>query len=233
MAKESTHRANELKEQGWSNDDVARYVELWDYRQRWGAINLEREDRLFLRKAEAALPKIVSAKASMKKPIREKSYYCWLGFYLEAMNRAEDLLKLEKGQRGAWPILLEEELRLLDYYEPVLGLPDTIKAKALIKIREEIVKSVSELSKGSSSQETFDFEAPLEALKKRESTKWNHLREAEASKDQSYPVLDSGAAETFRKEVRVQLNSLIPGLLPSLAETDKPEPPDDWSRKEI
>ena len=40
---------------------MARYVELWEYRQRWGAMNLEREDRLFLRKAEKALPAIVLA----------------------------------------------------------------------------------------------------------------------------------------------------------------------------
>ena len=66
MAKESTHRADELKELGWSNDDVVRYAELWDYRQRWGSINLEREDRQFLRKAESALPKIVSGKISIK-----------------------------------------------------------------------------------------------------------------------------------------------------------------------
>ena len=53
MAKELTHRADELAGLGWSADDVNRYAELWDYRQRWGAMNLEREDRLFLRKAEA------------------------------------------------------------------------------------------------------------------------------------------------------------------------------------
>lgn len=67
MAKELTHRADELQALGWSAEDVARYAELWDYRQRWGAMNLEREDRLFLRKAEAALPAIVTGKAAAKK----------------------------------------------------------------------------------------------------------------------------------------------------------------------
>ena len=56
--------ADELQALGWSAEDVARYAELWDYRQRWGAMNLEREDRLFLRKAEAALPAIVTGKAA-------------------------------------------------------------------------------------------------------------------------------------------------------------------------
>ena len=81
MAKELTHRASELKQLGWSEPDVLRYAELWDYRQRWGAINLEREDRQFLRKAESALPEQKSSKASVKKPIRQKSYYCRIVFF--------------------------------------------------------------------------------------------------------------------------------------------------------
>ena len=95
MAKESTHRADELKELGWSSEDVARYAELWDYRQRWGAMNLEREDRQFLRKAEAALPAIVTGKAAAKKATEDKSYYRRLRFYLQAMNEAELALALE------------------------------------------------------------------------------------------------------------------------------------------
>ena len=66
--KELTHRADELAGLGWSAEDVDRYAELWDYRQRWGAMNLEREDRLFLRKAEAALPG-----GQVKRPPRKHS----------------------------------------------------------------------------------------------------------------------------------------------------------------
>ena len=72
MAQELSHRGEELKGLGWNGPDVARYVELWEYRQRWGAMNLEREDRLFLRKAENALPAILSGRAATKKPIKDK-----------------------------------------------------------------------------------------------------------------------------------------------------------------
>ena len=68
VPKETSHRGDELKGLGWSEADVFRYVELWEYRQRWGAMNLEREDRLFLRKAENALPKIISGRAAAKSP---------------------------------------------------------------------------------------------------------------------------------------------------------------------
>ena len=44
-------------------------------------------------------------------------------------------------------------------------------------------------------------------------------------------ILQSSAVVGFRKEVRDQLTPLLLGLLPSLAETDKPYPPDDWSRE--
>jgi len=233
VAKESTHRADELKEQGWSNDDVARYAELWDYRQRWGAINLERDDRLFLRKAEGALPKIVSGKASIKKSIKEKSYYRWLNFYLEALNSAEASFALEAGQRGAWPIVLEEELRALDYYEPVLGLPDTIKARALVGIREEIIK-VSNGDPGRTTiKQSFDFEAPIEILKKTEASNWRYLRDGELSKDTVYPILDQETAPSFRKEVRQRITALVRETFPSLAETSKPAPPDNWGPSDV
>ncbi len=231
MVKESTHRAEELKTLGWSNEDLARYIELWDYRQRWGAINLERDDRLFLRKAEAALPAIVSAKVSVKKPIQEKSYYRRLCFYLEAMDTAETQFDISVGSRGAWPILLEEELRALDYYQPVLGLPDTIKAKALEPFREDIIGRFSSHDSGGVKFLTFDFSTPLEEFKANTPTSWRPLREGIPSEENSYPILIGEAVDSFRKVVRSELIPLIRQMLPSLIDTDKAEPPDDWSRE--
>ena len=77
MKKELTHRSHELKALGWNQEDLTRYEDLWDYSQRWGLINLEREDRQFLKKAEKLLPKIQNKKISVKKTIEEKSYYLW------------------------------------------------------------------------------------------------------------------------------------------------------------
>jgi len=231
VVKETTHRADELKNLGWSIDDVFRYVELWDYRQRWGAINLERDDRQFLRKAESALPAITSGKVTIKKPIREKSYYRRLRFYLDAMDLAERKLEVPKGSRGIWPILLEEELRALDYYEPVLGLPDTIKAKGLEPIREDIIGRSSRKESLNVQLLKFDFNTPLEELKAKESTSWRPLREAASNDDKTYPVLNAEAVSNFRKELRSEIIPLIKQTLPSLIDTDKPEPPDDWSRE--
>tara|TARA_B100001121_G_scaffold11223_1_gene9390 strand:- start:65 stop:742 length:678 start_codon:yes stop_codon:yes gene_type:complete len=225
VAKELTHRADELAGLGWSSEDVNRYAELWEYRQRWGAMNLEREDRLFLRKAEAALPVLVTGKASVKKNTQDKSYYRWLRFHLDAMTAAQSAMGLADGAQGAWPILLEEELRLLDHYQPVLGLPDTIKAKSFDAFRELMAEQAAEVSKSGMELKTHDFQAALTTLKEKENSKWRHLREQ--SGEQPYPVLLGENVNTFRTEVRQQMTPLLRQTLPSLADTDKPEPSAD------
>ena len=225
MAKELTHRADELAGLGWSSEDVNRYAELWEYRQRWGAMNLEREDRLFLRKAEAALPVLVTGKAAVKKNTQDKSYYRWLRFHLDAMTAAQSAMGLADGAQGAWPILLEEELRLLDHYQPVLGLPDTIKAKSFDAFRELMAEQAAEVSKSGMELKTHDFQAALTTLKEKENSKWRHLREQ--SGEQPYPVLLGENVNTFRTEVRQQMTPLLRQTLPSLADTDKPEPSAD------
>ena len=219
MSKETSHRGEELKGLGWSAPDVARYIELWEYRQRWGAMNLEREDRLFLRKAEKALPAILSGRASAKKSIQDKTYYRWLRFHCDAMLSAEAGMELAEGVRGAWPVMLEAELRILEHYQPVLGLPDTLKAKALAPVRETLASQAAALG----TTKAYDFQAPLDQLKQEEpSNRWKHLREVDAS-DRTYPLLNADAVEGFRHEAHGAIHELIRSNFPSLAETDKPE----------
>ena len=217
------NRAEELKSLGWSTEDVRRYEELWEYRQRWGAINLEREDRAFLRKAEAALPKRVSGRGAEKKRTRDKSHYRWLAFHLEAMRSSSAEASGDASDQGAWPILLEEELRVLDYYEPVLGLPDTLKARELVPFREQWISRAAAQARSQS----FDFLAPLEELKSRETTSWKPLR-GDGCTDTTYPMLSQAAAAEFRAELRPAIAAEIRRLFPSLQDSDKPAPADDW-----
>lgn len=220
MAKDEISRADELAALGWAPDDVRRYEELWEYRQRWGAINLEREDRAFLRKAEAALPKLTTGKGAQKKTLQDKSYYRWLSFHRDAMLSAPAEQQLAEGEAGAWPVLLEEELFVLDHYEPVLGLPDTLKARDLQPLREQWIEQV----KAEARLLDFDFQAPLQELRERETTSWKPLR-GETNADTSYPVLSGEALTGFRARVREELASRIRDSFPSLKESDKPAPP--------
>jgi len=207
-------RADELKQLGWSAEDVRRYDELWEYRQRWGAINLERDDRLFLRKAEAALPKIV-ARGSEKKRLQDKAYYRWLAFYRDAMLTSPAETSLAEGEAGAWRVLLEAELSVLDELQPVLGLPDTLKAKELQPLREQWVSQQQAVRVAN-----FDFNGPLEELKSREKTSWKPLR-GDDNSDSSYPVLDGAAAESFRLAATEQITSSMRALFPSLKTSEE------------
>ena len=229
MTKELTHRAEELKQLGWNQEDLYKYIELWDYRQRWGSINLEREDRLFLRKAESLLPEISKNKASVKKPLNEKSYYCWIKFFLNEMNNFESNEKLNDGMRGVWPIFLEEELRIIDYFEPVLGLPDTIKAKLIAPIRENLVKSALELYKESIITRNFDFQGALDNAKLNgKNSSWRSPRDAHYETNKDYQIIDKANVLEFRKKVNEKLLTFMRENLPSLAESDKSLPPNDW-----
>ena len=229
MAKELTHRADELKQLGWNQEDLYKYIELWDYRQRWGSINLEREDRLFLRKAESLLPEISKNKVSVKKPLKEKSYYCWIQFFLNEMNDFESNENLDIGMRGVWPIFLEEELRVIDYFEPVLGLPDTIKAKLIGPIREDLVKTALEIYKDSVITKKFDFQGTLANAKVNgENASWRSLRDSDYEGNKDYQIIDKACVHEFRKIVNEKLLSFIKENLPSLAESDKSLPPNDW-----
>jgi len=229
VAQELTHRAEELKQLGWNQEDLYKYIELWDYRQRWGSINLEREDRQFLRKAESLLPEISKNKVSIKKPLKEKSYYSYIQFFLNEMNDFELKENLKDGMRGVWPIFLEEELRVIDYYEPVLGLPDTIKAKLIAPIREGLVKEALESYEKSLTTKQFDFQATLANAKSSgKNASWRSLRDSNSEGDQDYQIMDKASVLEFRKKVNEKLLSFIKDNFPSLAETDKSLPPNDW-----
>jgi len=221
LAKDETSRGEELRTLGWTAEEVRQYEELWEYRQRWGAINLEPEDRVFLRRAEAALPKRASnGKGSLKKSLQEKSHYRWLRFYHDALQAEAERLGLQPGEEAAWVILLEEELRALDHYEPVLGLPDTLKAKALAPAREAWIEAAAAQGR----ELSVDFDAPLAALKQQESTNWKPLRSEGA---RSYPALHAQAAVAFRATVRREVAQTIRSTSPSLQDSDEPEPSGD------
>jgi hypothetical protein len=211
LAKDEISRADELQAMGWPAEDVRRYADLWEYRHRWGAINLEPEDRAFLRKAEAALPKRVSGKAALKKALQDKSHYRWLAFYREAMLAHEAEQQLNAGEQGAWPVLLAAELALLDELQPVLGLPDTLKARELVALREELLAQAASAGRNL----TFDYVSPLEELKQKERSNWKPLR-GDASTDTSYPLLSADAVEPFRSEASRVLGEWMRSHLPSL-----------------
>ena len=217
MNKELSHRSHELKALGWNQEDLSRYEDLWDYSQRWGLINLEREDRQFLKKAEKLLPKIQNKKTSVKKSIEEKSYYLWLNFYLEEIKIFNESY-VPKKQVSVWTILIEEELKLLNELQPVMGLPDTLKAKNLFTNRKQLLEKAFNEYDAKNNKELFDFVNIFNKSKKDASKSWKSITEKDPEANETFPIVDSENVEDFRSEINEDIKSFMRENYPSLKE---------------
>ena len=217
MNKELSHRSHELKALGWNQEDLSRYEDLWDYSQRWGLINLEREDRQFLKKAERLLPKIQNKKASVTKSIEEKSYYLWLKFYLEEINIFNESY-VPKNKESVWTLLIEEELKLLKELQPVMGLPDTLKAKNLFVNRKQIIEKAFKEYDAKNNKQPFDFLNIFNKSEKDVSKSWKSIIEKDPEANNTYPIVDNKNVEDLRSEINEDLRSFMKGNYPSLKE---------------
>ena len=217
MNKELSHRSHELKALGWNQEDLSRYEDLWDYSQRWGLINLEREDRQFLKKAEKLLPKIQNKKASVKKSIEEKSYYLWLNFYLEEIKIFNESF-LPKNKVSVWSLLIEEELKLLKDLKPVMGLPDTLKAKNLFEIRKELISKSHSKYEANDLEQVFDFSEIFSKSEKDVSKSWKSITEKDPESNKKFPIIDSKNVEDLRSEINQDLRIFMSENYPSLKE---------------
>lgn len=215
MNKESTHRSNELKEFGWNQEDLIRYEELWEYSQRWGLINLEREDRQFLKKAEKLLPKLQPKKTSNKKPIEEKSYYLWLDYYLK---RIKDFKKANSfcDEIIVWEVLIEEEMELLSKYKPVMGLTDSLKAKKLFSIRKDLIKKSLEEFDAKNSDKLFDFNISLNDEEYNTSKSWKSIIENDPTTSEQFPLISKNKIEKYRILVHKIFEEFMINNYPSL-----------------
>jgi len=215
LNKELSHRSHELKALGWNQEDLSRYEDLWDYSQRWGLINLEREDRQFLKKAENLLPKIQNKKASIKKSIENKSYYLWLSFYLEEIKNFNETY-LPKNKVSVWTVLIEEELKLLKEYKPVMGLPDTLKAKNLFANRQQLIKKAFNKYEAENNDKSFNFTEIFTTTEKEISKSWKSITEKDPESNKSFPIVDIKKVEGLRSEINQDLKKFMIENYPSL-----------------
>ncbi len=215
MKKELSHRSHELKALGWNQEDLSRYEDLWDYSQRWGLINLEREDRQFLKKAERLLPKIQNKKTSIKKTIEEKSYFLWLKFYLDEINIFSKT-NLPKKKCGVWTLLIEEEMKLLRELQPVMGLPDTLKAKSLFENRKNLINKAFTEYDAKKNEKSFNFEEVLDKSRKDVGKSWKSITEKDPEANKNFPIIDNKYSEDLRSEINKELNLFMKESFPSL-----------------
>jgi len=215
LKKELSHRSHELKALGWNQEDLTRYEDLWDYSQRWGLINLEREDRQFLKKAEKLLPKIQNKKISVKKTIEEKSYYLWLKFYLDEINTFCNS-NLPKNKHGVWKLLIEEEIILLKELQPVLGLPDTLKAKNIFEIRKKLINKAYSEFDAKNNDKDFNFDEVLNNSEKDVGKNWKSNTNNESEANKTFTIIDSENIDKLRYAIKEEFSSYMKDNYPSL-----------------
>ena len=215
LKKELSHRSHELKALGWNQEDLSRYEDLWDYSQRWGLINLEREDRQFLKKAEKLLPKIQNKKITVKKNIEEKSYFLWLNFYLEEINIFSSS-NLPKNKYGVWTILIEEELKLLKELQPVMGLPDTLKAKNLFRNRKELINLAFSEFNAKNNDKGFNFDDVLNNSEKDVGKNWKSIIEKDPEANKTFPIIESANIDKLRYAIKEDFSLYMKDNYPSL-----------------
>ena len=215
MKKELSHRSHELKALGWNQEDLTRYEDLWDYSQRWGLINLEREDRQFLKKAEKLLPKIQNKKTSIRKSIEEKSYFLWLKFYLDEINIFSKS-NLPENKSGVWTLLIEEEIKLLKELKPVMGLPDTLKAKNLYENRKKLINKAFKEYEAENNDKFFNFDEILSKSEKDVGKNWKSITEKDPDANNNFPIIDNKNMDDLRNEINKELNAFMKENFPSL-----------------
>ena len=217
MKKELSHRSEELKALGWNQEDLSRYEDLWEYSQRWGLINLEREDRQFLKKAENSLPKIQNKKTSFKKNIEDKSYFLWLNFYLDEINNFSKT-NLPKNKCAVWTLLIEEEIKLLKEMQPVMGLPDTIKAKNLFENRKKLINVAFSEYDAKNNEKVLNFDEILLKSEKDIGKNWKSITEKDPEANNNFPIIDSKHIDNLRSLINKDLKIFMRDNYPSLKE---------------
>ena len=87
---EPSHSA-ELRAAGWSEPDVRRYRQLRAYRSRWGAANLDRDERRFLRRGDEALRTIQRSPAPAPPPgLADLRQGCFVALDFETADQGRD-----------------------------------------------------------------------------------------------------------------------------------------------
>jgi hypothetical protein len=218
VLKDELNREEELRALGWPADDLRRYADLWEYRKRWGAANLEREERLFLRKADRALPALATLRkgAGTAKQVEQKAHYLWLELYRNAMEMALGAHSLEAAEELAWVIVLDEELRVLRELRPRLDLKDTTRRRELIPHQQSWIDEAAKQGR----LLELDLAPPLATLRQQQGADWSPLWDRpDRLQAKSFPLLTGEQAAAFRQRVGTETERLTKEIYPSLQQS--------------
>ena len=123
---------------------------------------------------------------------------------------------LPKKQVSVWTLLIEEELKLLKELQPVMGLPDTLKAKNLFVNRKQLIEKAFKEYDAKNNKETFDFINILNKSEKDVGKSWKSITEKDPEANETFPIINSKNMEDLRSEINLDLKSFMKENYPSL-----------------
>ena len=119
-------------------------------------------------------------------------------------------------KHGVWTLLIEEEIKLLKELQPVMGLPDTLKAKNLFENRKELIKKAFSEFDAKNNDKVLNFDEVLNNSEKDVGKNWKSITEKDPEANKTFPIIESQNIEKLRSVIKEDLSLYMKDNYPSL-----------------
>jgi hypothetical protein len=218
--------AQRLEEAGYTQDQIDRYYKLLNRKTKLGLDALTVNDRRFYNKCRVdnhkmealRIKQLAAAKTrvvSGKQPVETKLHYRWIETDLALLNQLTDLAP---GEVNATAILLEEELRALRKYQPVLDQVDTSKRGKTLPVTQ----SMLEYARVYGRVAMFDYDTYVQELKKafpEHTANWDVNDEKCFYRNRAYRsivLIPDSLERGFREMVQDEMDLVVRTAFPSV-----------------
>ena len=153
---------------------------------------------------------------STDKTITERLHYKWLEFYYKTIRMAAEHDLAGREDRAAWLILLKEELKALEDWNPILSRAHTLKRHGFLGLRAEYIMLAKYLP--GTEQITLDTKIDKTRLEKHESG-WQLLWEVRKNRcAEDFPILSKEEVKKYRRSVTKETYRLTYESYPAFRE---------------
>ena len=97
-------------------------------------------------------------------------------------------------------------MKLLKELKPVMGLPDTLKAKNLFENRNRLINKAFSEYDAQNSEKVFNFDKVLNSSEKDIGKNWKSITEKDPELNKTFPIIDTKNIENLRSEIYKDLN---------------------------
>ena len=97
-----------------------------------------------------------------------------------------------------------------------MGLPDSIKAKELASIRENLIKLSFDMFEANNSVNLFDFEIVTNPGEQKISKTWKSIIDNTPEENKNFPLISEEFIEKFRVNVKHNIEEFMVNNYPSL-----------------